>query len=92
MFLEVKKHEVSLLPEKSIKTVKYQAYDQITLKCLSIGTPKIINFPFVSNGKLMIFRCPNIQTDYNEAVLCLNFGTPENNEFSIWDKWKIHYF
>ena len=29
MFLEVKKHEVSLLPEKSIKTVKYQAYDQI---------------------------------------------------------------
>ena len=29
----------------------------------------------------MIFRCPNIQTDYNEAVLCLNSGTPENNEF-----------
>ena len=52
----------------------------ITLKCLSIGTPK------------MIFRLPNIQTDYNEAVLCLNFGTPENNEFSIWDKWKIYYF
>ena len=26
----------------------------------------------------MIFRLPNIQTDYNEAVLCLNFGTPEN--------------
>ena len=64
----------------------------VTLKCLSIWTPKIINFPFVSNGKLMIFRCPNIQTDYNEAVLCLNFGTPENNEFSIWDKWKIYYF
>ena len=40
----------------------------------------------------MIFRCPNIQTDYNEAVLCLNFGTSENNEFSIWDKWKIYYF
>ena len=63
-----------------------------TLKCLSIGTPKTINFPFVSNGKLMIFRLPNIQTDYNEAVLCLNFGAPENNEFSIWDKWKIYYF
>ena len=63
-----------------------------TLKCLSIGTPKIINFPIVSNGKLMICRCPNIQTDYNEAVLYLNFGTPENNEFSIWDKWKIYYF
>ena len=63
---------------------------RVTLKCQSIGTPKIINFPFVSNGKLMIFRCPNIQTDYNEAVLCLNFGTPENNEISIWDKWKTY--
>ena len=66
-------------------------YVLITLKCLSIGTPKIINFPFVSNGKLMVFRCPNIQAYCNEAVLCLNFGTPENNEFSIWDKWKIYY-
>ena len=63
-----------------------------TLKCLSIGTPKIINFPFVSSGKLMVFRCSNIHTQYNEAVLCLNFGTPENNEFSILDKWKIYYF
>ena len=52
-----------------------------TLKCLSIGTPNLINFSFVSNGKLMVSRCPNIQAQYNEAVLCLNFGTPENNEF-----------
>ena len=64
----------------------------ITLKCLSIGTPKIINFPFVSNGKFMVFTCPNIHAHYNEAVLCLNFGTPENNEFFIWNKWKIYYF
>ena len=63
-----------------------------TLKCLSIGTPKIINFPFVSNGKLMIFRCPNIQAHYNEAVIYLNSGIPKNNEFSIWNKWKIYYF
>ena len=61
----------------------------ITLKCLSIGTPKTINFPFVPNGKLMFFRCSNVQAHYNEAVLCQDFGTPENNEFSIWDKWKI---
>ena len=65
---------------------------QNTLKCLSIGTPKAINFPFVSNEKLMIFRCPNIQAHYNEAVIYLNFGTPKNNEFSIWNKWKIYYF
>ena len=63
-----------------------------TLKCLSIGTPKTINFPFVSNGKLMVFRRPNSQAHYNEAVIYLNFGTPKNNEFSIWNKWKIHYF
>ena len=33
----------------------------------------------------MFFRGLNIQAHCNEAVLCLNFGTPENNEFSIWD-------
>ena len=63
-----------------------------TLKCLSIGTPKAISFPFVSNGKLMVFRCPNIQAHCNEAVIYLNFGAPKNNEFSIWNKWKIYYF
>ena len=29
-----------------------------TLKCLNIGTPKAINFPFVPNGKLMILGVP----------------------------------
>ena len=62
---------------------EYLAITRDTLKCLSIGTPKIINFPFLSNGKFMVFTCPNIQAHYNEAVLCLKFGTPENNEFSI---------
>ena len=65
---------------------------KFTLMCLSIGTPKAINFPFVSNEKLMFFWCPNIQAHYNEAVIYLNFGTPKNNEFSIWNKWKIYYF
>ena len=63
-----------------------------TLKCLSIGTPKAINFPFVSDEKLKFFRCPSIQAHCNEAVIYLNFGTPKNNEFSIWNKWKIYYF
>ena len=63
-----------------------------TLKCLSIGTPKAINFPFLSTEKLMFFRCPSIQAHCNEAVLYLNLGTPKNNEFSIWNKWKIYYF
>ena len=64
----------------------------LTLKCLSIGTPKAFNFPFVSSEKLMFLRCPSIQAHCNEAVIYLNFGTPKNNEFSIWNKWKIYYF
>ena len=60
-----------------------------TLKCLSIGTPKAINFPFVSNEKLIFFKCPSIQAHCNEALIYRNFGTPKNNEFSIWNKWKI---
>ena len=63
-----------------------QRKSDITLKCLSIGTPKAINFSFVSNEKLMFFRCPSIQAHCNEAVIYLNLGTPKNNEFSIWNK------
>ena len=29
-----------------------------TLMCLNIGTPKIIDFPFGTNGKLMVFGVP----------------------------------
>ena len=32
-----------------------------TLMCLSIGTPKIINFQLFSKAKLIIFRCPKIK-------------------------------
>ena len=73
-----------------VKYIKRQDQTKLTLKCLSIGTPKAINFPFVSNEKF--FRCPSIQAHCNEAVIYLNFGTPKNNEFSIWNKWKIYYF
>ena len=34
------------------------AADYHILKCLSIGTPKTINFPFVPNGKLMVLGVP----------------------------------
>ena len=36
-----------------------------TVMCLSIGTPKTMNFPFVPNVKLIIFRCPKIWAHYN---------------------------
>ena len=42
-----------------------QVSKKSTLKCLSSETPKTINFPFVPNGKFMIFRCPNIEEHYN---------------------------
>ena len=43
-----------------VRTITLEFFFRFTLKCLSIGTPKTINFPFVPNGKLMVFRCPNI--------------------------------
>ena len=39
--------------------------------CLSIGTPKMINFPFVPNGKSIIFRClyfPLVQNDLRKII------------------------
>ena len=34
-------------------------YDEAVL-CLNFGTPeKKMNFPFGTNGKFIIFRCPN---------------------------------
>ena len=64
----------------------------ITQKCLNIGTPKTINFPFVLNGKLMVFRCPNIQAHYNEAIIYLNFGTPEIMNFPFGTNGKFIIF
>ena len=49
--------------------------------CLSIGTPKIINFPFVPNGKLIIFRFPKIWEHYNLIIMYLNIGTLKNHHF-----------
>ena len=38
--------------------VSFKSFIFLTLKCLSIGTPKTINFPFVSNEKLMFLGVP----------------------------------
>ena len=47
--------------------------------CLSIGTSKIINFPFFSNAKLFIFRCPKIKAHDSLIMMCMNIGTPKNH-------------
>ena len=35
-----------------------------------------MNFPFVPNGKFIIFRCPKIWVHYSLIMMCLNIGTP----------------
>ena len=45
------------------------------------GHLKIINFPFVPNGKFIIFRCPKIWANYNLIIMCSNVGTPNNHHF-----------
>ena len=42
---------------------------------LMYGTPKTINFPFVSNGKLTVLDVPIFKQIINEALIYLNFGT-----------------
>ena len=56
--------------------------------CLSIGTPKIINFPFVPNGKLIIFRCPKIWAHYS-LIIMLNIGTPKDHHFQFGTNGKV---
>ena len=60
-----------------------------TVMCLSLGTPKKINFPFVPNGKLIIFRCPKVWAHQNLIIMCLNIGTPKNHHFSFGTKGKV---
>ena len=50
-----------------------------TVKCLSIGIPKTINFPFVPNVKLIIFRYPKIWAHYSLITMCSNIGTTEKH-------------
>ena len=51
----------------------------ITVMCLSIGTPTTINFPFVANVKLIIFRCPKIWVHYSLIIMYSNIGIPKNH-------------
>ena len=60
-------------------------YKLITLMCLSIWThKKKINFPFETNGKFIIFRCPKIWAHYSLIIMCLNIRTPNIHHFPFW--------
>ena len=55
---------LDLLHHRNTRKLPYQHINQYaitgqcTLKCLSIGTLKTIDFPFVPNGKLMVLGVP----------------------------------
>ena len=48
---------------------------QYLLKSLSIGTPKAINFPFVPNGKLMVFKIIYFTFATNKKLMVLGVTT-----------------
>ena len=60
-----------------------------TVMCLSIGTSKIINFPFVPNGKFIIFRYPKSWAHCRLIIICLNIGTPNNHHFPFGTNGKV---
>ena len=79
-----------LLRRDNIKILTCQTYDQLsTVMCLSIGTPKKIHFPFVPNGKFVIFRCPKIWANYSLIIMSSNIGTPNNHLFPFGTDGKI---
>ena len=61
-----------------------------TVMCLSIGTLKDneFYFPFVPNGKFIIFRCRKIWAQYRLIIMCLNIGTPQNHHFPFVNPFK----
>ena len=44
-------------------------------------TLKIINVPFVPNGKFIILSCPKIGANYSLIIICSKIGTPNNHHF-----------
>ena len=63
----------------------------VTLKCLSIGTPKAINFPFVSNEKIVFLGFPVfkhivmrlLSTSILGHLKIMNFPFGTNGKFII---------
>ena len=49
----------------------------------------MINFPFVPNGKFIIFRFPNNWTHYSLIMKCLNIGSPNNHHFPLGTNGKV---
>ena len=61
-----------------------------TALCLNIGIHKISNFPFETNGKLMILYVPVFMVP--KGFWSVTIGTHKINNFSICLKGKIYDF
>ena len=48
-----------------------------------------MNFPFVPNGKFIIFQCPKLWAQYRLIVMCLNNRTPQNHHFPFGTNGKV---
>ena len=67
---------------RSLCYLSWQFKRSITVMCLCIGTPKIINFPFVPNGKLINLGVPKFG----------NITAPNYNVLKYWDTLKPPFF
>ena len=54
-----------------------------------MGHLKAINFPFVPNVKLIIFKCPTIWTYYSLIIMCSNIETPKIINFPFGTNGKL---
>ena len=58
----------------------------LTLKCLRIGTPKTVYFPFVPNGKLMVLGVPIFMHIIIRLSCALILGNLKINNFAFEEK------
>ena len=62
-------YRIHVYCENSFK-LSQQGLSGITLMCLNIGTPQNVNFPFGTNGKLMVLGVP-ILKHFKVHKICL---------------------
>ena len=49
----------------------------------------MINFPFVPNGKFIIFRFLKTWANYSLIIMCSNIGMPNNHHFPFGTNGKV---
>ena len=68
------------MPETNWPAPTYEVYRNV-LKYWDTKKKKKNFFPFVPNGKFIIFKCPKICANYSLIKIGLNIGIPKNINF-----------